>query len=216
MAGRPNLLAGEALPPKAVQRRSMEKQLLIKAAGLAVFGEKGYANASIGEIARRAGLAVGGIYLHFRSKRQLLLVLMDELLEGLSRLNLAPNAAGDAKTGIRELLAKAFSHDLRYLGAYRAWREAVLSDSELARKQLEIQGWTSRRVALLFRRLQQVPKARPGVDVRGLAIVVDSLFWSLLSEAATLSKAQLRRRIDSAAHLIHHGLFADSPARRGG
>jgi len=86
-------------------------------------------------IARRAGLAVGGFYQHYHSKRQLLLALMDELLEGLSQLHLRPQAAGDVRAGLRQLLSGAFSRDLRYLGAYRAWQEAALSDPGLARKQ---------------------------------------------------------------------------------
>jgi len=209
MAGRPNLLAGETLPPKPSQRRSVEKQLRIKAASLAEFNKRGYANASIGEIARQADLAVGGVYIYFRSKRQLLLVLMDELLEGLNRLSFSPNVGSDTKNGIRKLLWTACSHDLRYLGAYRAWKEAALSDPELARKQQAIQKWTTRRLALLFSQLQQIPEARPGVDIHGLALVMDTFFWSFLSDAAKLSKAQLGQRIDAAAHLIHHGLFCD-------
>src|SRR5215471_5368697 len=92
---RPNLLAGEDLPPAPVQERSLEKRARLKAAALALFGERGYEGAAIEEIASRAGLAVGGFYQHFRSKRQLLLALMDELLEKLSRLDLRPGAAHD-------------------------------------------------------------------------------------------------------------------------
>src|SRR5271166_6459783 len=87
---RPDLLAGENLPPKPLQRRSLEKRARIKAAGLALFGEKGFERTSIEEIAQKADLAVGGFYQHFRSKRQLLLTLMDELLEKLSQMDLRP------------------------------------------------------------------------------------------------------------------------------
>jgi len=213
MAARPNLLFREDLPPKPVQKRSVEKQLRIKTAALAIFGESGYASASIGEIAKRAGLAVGGVYLHFRSKRQLLLVLMDELLEGLSRLNLSPNFTGSTRNAIRELLSGAFSQDLRYLGAYRAWKEALLSDPELARQHREIQAWTTQRVSLLFGLLQEMPNARQGVDIPGMAQAMDSFFWNLLSEAAMLSKSELSQRIETAAHLIYHGLFRDAGKR---
>ncbi len=76
---------------------------------------------SVDEIVRRANLAVGSFYQHFRSKRQLLLVLMDELLEKLSQLNFQAQAVSDIRAALRELLARAFSHDLHYLGAYCAW-----------------------------------------------------------------------------------------------
>jgi AcrR family transcriptional regulator len=214
MIQRPNLLAGENLPPAPLQKRSRDKRTRLKAAGLALFGEKGYEAASIGEIARRAGLAVGSFYQHFRSKRQLLLALMDELLEKLSELNLRPQITADVRAGLHELLSHAFSTDLRYLGAYRAWREAVLCDPELARKQPDIHAWTTARVLAVFQFLQHLPGARPGVDVRGLARVMDSFFWSLLAQAARLPRAELNQWINSATHLIYHAVFVDS-AKKG-
>ena len=209
MSVRPNLLAGEDLPPEPRQRRSLEKRARLKAAGLVLFGEKGYESTSIDEIARRAKLAVGSFYQHFRSKRQLLLALVDELLEKMSELEFRPKTGADVRAVVHELLARAFSHDLRYLGAYRAWQEAVLSDPELARKQVEIHAWTTSRVTTVFQLLQQLPGARADVDVSGLARVMDSFFWSLLAQAARMPEVELNRSIDSATHLIYHAMFTD-------
>jgi AcrR family transcriptional regulator len=213
VSARPNLLAGEDLPPEPRQKRSLDKRARLKAAGLLLFGEKGYENTSIEGIARRAKLAVGGFYQHFRSKRQLLLALMDELLEKLSELDFRPEAVTDVRAGIRQLLSRAFSHDLKYLGAYRAWQEAALSDPDLARKQEQIHSWTTTRAMTLFQLLQRLPGARPGVDVPGLARVMDSFFWSLLAQAGRFSKVELNQRIDSATHLIYHALFTDPPRK---
>lgn len=210
MMARPNLLAGEDLPPAPRQKRSREKQARLKAAGLALFGEQGYERTSIEDIARRAGLAVGTFYQHFLSKRQLLLTLMDELLESLSRLNLQPAGDADVQAGLRDLLHQSFSRDLHYLGACRAWEEAVLSDPDLARKQQRIRAWTGSRVTALFTLLQQLPGARAEVDVPGVARLVDTLFWSLLAQAVRMPKPELTGWIDSATHLIYHALFTDS------
>ena len=122
----------------------------------------------------------------------------------------------DVRAVVRELLSRAFSHDLRYLGAYRAWQEAVLSDPDLARKQEEIHAWTTTRVTTVFQLLQQLPGARPGVDVPGLARVMDSFFWSLLAQAVRLPKVELNRWIDSATHLIYHAMFVDAAGERSG
>jgi AcrR family transcriptional regulator len=212
---RPNLLSGEDLPPEPRQKRSLEKRARLKAAGLALFGEKGYESTSIDEIARRAKLAVGTFYQHFRSKRQLLLALMDELLDKLSQLDFRPRGVSDVRAVVRELLSRAFSHDLRYLGAYRAWQEAVLSDPDLARKQAQIHAWTTTRVTTVFQLLQKLPGARPGVDVPGLARVMDTFFWSLLAQAVRMPAVELNQWIDSATHLIYHALFFDPPESRG-
>jgi len=208
---RPNLLAGEDLTAEPRQKRSLEKRARLKTASLELFAEKGFESVSIDDIARRAEVAVGGFYQHFRSKPQLLLVLMDELLEKLSRLDLRPEAMDDPRSGLRKLLAGAFSHDLHYLGAYRAWQEAALSDPGLARKQLQIHAWTTMRVAAVFTFLHRLPGARSGVDIDGLASAMDSFFWSLLAQAVRLPKAKLNRQIDSATHLIYHALFLDTP-----
>ena len=214
MRKRPHLLAGEKFPPEPQQRRSLDKRARLKEAGLELFGEKGYEKTSINEIARRAKLAVGGFYQHFRSKRQLLVALMDELLEKLSRLDFRPGAMADVRGGVRELLARAFSHDLRYLGAYRAWQEAVLSDADLARKQEAIHVWTTTRVATVFQMLQRLPGARRRVDTAGLARAMDSFFWSLLARAARLRKAELNQWIDAATHLTYHAMFTDASKKQ--
>jgi AcrR family transcriptional regulator len=208
---RPNLLAGEDLPANPRQTRSIEKRERLKTAGLALFAEKGFEGASIEDIASRARLAVGGFYQHFRSKRQLLLVLMDELLEKLSRLDLRPQGMSDPRSSLRALLKGAFSHDLHYLGAYRAWQEAALADQDLAKKQRQIRAWTTARVTAVFRFFQQLPGARSSVDIPSLAHAMDTLFWALLAQALHLPKAQLQRQIDSVTHLIYHALFTDRP-----
>jgi AcrR family transcriptional regulator len=213
VTSRPNLLAGEEFPPDPQQKRSLEKRAQLKAAALALFAEKGFERTSIEDIANRANLAVGGFYLHYRSKRQLLLVLMDDLLKGLDGIDLRPEVGTDVQTVLRDLLGRAFARDLHYLGACRAWEEAVLSDPDLARKQQQIRSWTTQRVTTLFALLRKLPGARPGVDFPALARVMDGFFWSLLAQAVRMPKVELNDWIDSATHLIYHALFADQTKR---
>ena len=55
----------------AQEHKQQERQLrrrLIQRAAREIFSEKGYGKASIDQIARRASLSVGAIYLYFRSK----------------------------------------------------------------------------------------------------------------------------------------------------
>jgi AcrR family transcriptional regulator len=216
---RPNLLAAESLPPQPRQRRSLDKRERLKAAALALFGDRGFERTSVNDIAARAKLAVGGFYLHFRSKRQILIVLMDDLLQRLERIEFRPAAAGDRRAILRAMLGHAFSLDLHYLGAYRAWQEAALADPELARRQSRIHRWTTTRVRAVFERLQLLPGARRGVDIASLARVMDAFFWSLLAQAHGMPRRQLDAWLDAATHLIYHALFEDDrstrpPARR--
>jgi len=207
---RPSLLAGEDLLSEPRQARSLEKRERLQEAGLALFGERGYERTSVEAIAQRANLAVGSFYQHYRSKRQLLLALMDELLDKLSQLEFQPGAAADTRSVVSALLSRAFAHDLRYLGAYRAWQEAALTDAGLARKQKQIHAWTTARVTVVFEMLAKLPGARKGVDLPGLARAMDSLFWSMLAQAVRTPKAELDRWVTSSTHLIYHALFKDA------
>ena len=211
---RPNLLAGEDLLPEPRQRRSVAKRLAIKTAALALFAEKGYEATSIEDIVRRAKLATGGFYQHYRSKRQLLLSLMDDLLEYMSRLDLSPGGAIGVRAMLHGLLVRAFAGDLRYLGAYRAWEEATLSDPDLARKDRQIHAWTTARLLRLFEFLHTLPGARPEVALAVLARVMDNFFWGLLARAVRARQAELNEWIDTSAGLIYHALFTDPAPHR--
>jgi AcrR family transcriptional regulator len=62
--------------PRARQVAANRRQLL--AAARDVFGELGYARASLDEIADRAGFTKGAVYSHFRSKADLFVSLLEE------------------------------------------------------------------------------------------------------------------------------------------
>jgi AcrR family transcriptional regulator len=209
-AARPSLLAGEKVPFEPRQPRSAGKRARLKVAALGLFASRGYDATSIGAIARRAHVAVGGFYRHFSSKRQLLLALMDDLIEGIDRVDLHPRTGGGVRAGLHALLTAALGTDLRSLGAYRAWQEAVLSDAALARKQREIERWTTARIAGLLTELQRLPGARPAANIATLARVVNSLFWALIARAPHLSRVELHEWIEATTHLLYHALFTDA------
>jgi AcrR family transcriptional regulator len=65
------------------RRADQSKRLILEAAG-EVFAEHGYAMATIREVARRAGISIGGIYLYFRNKEELYTGLMQEQIDAFS------------------------------------------------------------------------------------------------------------------------------------
>jgi AcrR family transcriptional regulator len=65
------------------KRRAEERPREICAAALEVFAEKGFAAAKLDEIARRAGVSKGTLYLYFTTK--------DELFRAVVRDTVAPN-----------------------------------------------------------------------------------------------------------------------------
>lgn len=67
------------------QRRKGDRPAEILAAALAVFGERGFAAARLDEVAARAGVSKGTLYLYFDSKA--------ELFKAVVRATLLPNIA---------------------------------------------------------------------------------------------------------------------------
>jgi AcrR family transcriptional regulator len=196
----PVTLAVAELPAAPRQARSIEKRRRLLKAARALFGERGYEATSIEEITARAGTAAGAFYIYFRSKRQLLLILMNELLARLAAVDLTPR--GDLRTFLGEVL-KA---DRENLGVIRAWQEAALTDAELGAMQREILQWTEQRILNVLKKLAR----RKDADLPAFAKMMDRHFWALLAAAGTMSKRAFDREVALAADVMERYL-ATSP-----
>src|SRR5260370_40052108 len=163
---RPDVLAGQQLPPAPQQERSRRKRDALLMSALALFAERGYEQTSIEDIAHAAGVAVGGFYQHFTSKRQILLVLMDRVLQEVSLLTWEAKSPTPAeiRDGIVRLIRQALTVDWAYAGAYRAWHEAAVRDRELQELHQQIEAWSDYQLTLRFRAVFFVPEARQEVD----------------------------------------------------
>lgn len=67
----------------STDQQRIEKRVRIIDAAVEVFAEKGFRAARISDIARSAGVADGTIYLYFKNKEDLLLVIFEEKMEQL-------------------------------------------------------------------------------------------------------------------------------------
>jgi AcrR family transcriptional regulator len=207
---RPNLLRGEELPPAPQQARSRRRCEAILEAAVARFGRDGFERASIEEIAREAGAATGGVYHFFRSKRQLLLVLMDTLLRRIDEVHPPSLSPGKVLDGIEQFLVKVFQRELPYVGVYRAWQEAALADSAIGDHDRHIRSWSRARIQGWFAGLAALPGARPRLDLKMLAVLWDSFFWGLLAQPPF----ELKRTAKSVTVILYHVFFLDSPKKR--
>jgi AcrR family transcriptional regulator len=207
---RPTLHADEELPDPPRQERSRKKREKLLEAGRTLFGQKGYEATSIEEITSHAGTAAGAFYQYFRSKRQFLIVLMNELLERLSTLDLRPKLTTNVRLGLRSMLAGIFRADFAYYGVVRAWQEAALADAEFGRMQKQIESWTHARVLAVFNLLQRLPNARRNPDLATFARMMDQHFWWLLALGPTLRSRDFEREVNLAADVIYCYLFSEA------
>jgi AcrR family transcriptional regulator len=193
-------LAGEQFPAPPSQERSRRAREALLASALSLFAEHGFDATTVDEIAKRAGVAVGGFYLHFRSKRQALLVLMDRLLEELERPIIA-----DGATSSIERLRLRLMMQRDYAGAYRAWREAVLRDGSLAALHAQIEAWTMGRLAAALRSDSAGLRRRQNIDIPSFAWILNALFWTSI-EAPPEQRESLA---DTIVALTKYSLFED-------
>jgi AcrR family transcriptional regulator len=75
--------------PGLRERRKNERRRRVLEAARAVFLEHGYENATTREIAARADVAVGTVFVYARDKRDLLMAIVNDDLEALTETTLA-------------------------------------------------------------------------------------------------------------------------------
>ena len=205
----PDVLAGEYLAHAPQQDRSRRAREALIAAALARFAEHGYDATTVDDIAKQAGVAVGGFYLHFRSKRQVLLVLVDRLLREFGAFLQTMRDA--QRTAPIECIRDGFRASWSYGGVYRAWREATLRDSTLARLHEQVEEWAAGKVAAALSTAAKAPGARANIDVAMLARVLSTIFWRQL-EVPTADRGTLPQTVVA---VIRHTLFEDGASGAG-
>lgn len=98
------------------RRRSDDKRQRILHAAVKVFARKGYFAAKVSEIAHRADVADGTIYLYFKNKEDILVSLFDELMaEHIAKARLELERVEGAPAKLRAIAV----HHLSMLGANR-------------------------------------------------------------------------------------------------
>jgi TetR/AcrR family fatty acid metabolism transcriptional regulator len=122
------------MPPVESARERADKHDLILEAAIEVFAEKGFHHARIADIARRAGVADGTIYLYFRNKDDVLLTIFEEkmgiLIEGVQ------NALAGLDDPLEKVRTFARYH-FRQVNDHRALAEVLQIELRLSNKFLK-------------------------------------------------------------------------------
>ena len=98
--------AGEAAPVRpGREARSAERREVILTAALDEFAERGFGSARLDDVAKRAGIAKGTIYLYFRDKETLFQELLREML--------TPSIGGLEALGQTDIPARQLAEHMR-------------------------------------------------------------------------------------------------------
>lgn len=138
------------------ERSKLEKRRRISEAARAVFTECGYERANMREIAKRAGVATGTLFLYAPDKRNLLLWILTDDLDAVSAESFASLRRDTSKTDFLDQLMHVFEPRYRYWGAdpdlsLHALQELIVSREYMATPGTHLADYMARRVQLADR-----------------------------------------------------------------
>jgi TetR/AcrR family transcriptional regulator len=128
------MLAMDETLSSAAQSPAETRRAQILEAAAAVFAEKGYQRATVREIATRAGVAPGTIYLYFKNKCDLLLVIADQLIGQAWDQTQAQMARVDPEAYIAAVLKNMLHFTRQNRSFLRALSTEIWTDNELQRQ----------------------------------------------------------------------------------
>lgn len=185
--------------PRVQAGADPEKRKRILAAAVALFGQKGFHEARIAEIAARAGVAEGTVYLYFRNKEDLLGAVFDDTMDEVLAKGREIASSDEAATG---RLVRMLDLHLSFLAADRSL--ASVFQIELRRSARLVERFSRSKLVGYFRMLEGVIRdgiARgefradlaPRLAVRILFGAADEILseWLLSGEAAPQADARL-------------------------
>ena len=135
------------------ERSKLDKRRRISEAARAVFTEFGYERANMREIAKRAGVATGTLFLYAPDKRNLLLWILTDDLDGVSAESFASLRRDASKTDLLDQLMHVFEARYRYWGtdpdlSLHALQELIVSREYMATPGTHLADYMARRVQL--------------------------------------------------------------------
>lgn len=185
-------------------RRGQKTRAQLLEAAEAVFGEVGYEQASIAEITRRAGVALGTFYVYFPNKQVVFTQLVDTLG---SRLRAALAAGVDGAKGRLDIERAGFRAFFRFAGEhrnlYRIVRQAEFVDVDAYHRYYQSLAGAYAKGLKRAMDAKEIARRDPEVlawALMGIADMVGMRFVIWKSPAA------LERVVDEVMALVTHGL----------
>ena len=200
-------------PPQQLRAKRTRRNLL--AAARRVLAERGYAEATIDDVAREAGCSKGAYYFHFASKEEVLLAVVDDWVrERSQRLAKVANSKRAARTALIDTIEALLIPD-----DDAGWEPRLLLEiwsqgqrnREVGRRLAEAQRRWRELLVQAFRRTQEAGALPAGVTPESAAAVALALHGGFII-AAPLPDALTGESLSAALAL----LAAPTALRRSG
>ena len=173
-------MSSETLDQAQAGGKRARTRAALAAAALEVVAEKGFAGASLDEIASRAGMTKGAVYSNFRSKGELILAAMQS--RGFSLTTRLPTDASlrERLEEMGETLADLVSRARPQARLLMEFQLYALSDPDLREEIAAMYAQTFAGGAAF---LERAGDLKPGVDPRHLAVAIQALALGLTMQA---------------------------------
>jgi len=202
----------DAAGPTTRERQKAERQGRILRAAEQLFGRRGYAHTTMGDIARRARLAVGTIYNYFPSKPEIVLALLRReagvtLAAGEDVLKSPPDEPVEAVAALFDVYVDlVVRHDR---GLLRELLAASMAEPDpVARAALELDLRLIAQLADLLRELAARGVLRTDVDAGRGALTLYAVYasWMVVYAASDVPEEGFRDEVRCGVELVVRGL----------
>lgn len=198
------------------ERRAKKETILFEAA-LDVFAEHGYREAGIEDIARKAGIANGTIYLYAANKRDLYRKVVEYSLTAwqsaaAKATEAVKNSPGQAKVRFEVLCRAAFS----YLASEPRLRKVLMRDPTLFPVSTGASHGEDPFETVNRRSIEMLEKAIIGginsgeftvADPKAAAELLFSLYRMLIEKAYVTSNGQEQQQFEAGLSIILNGIL---------
>lgn len=199
--------------PGRRESSKLDKRRRISAAARAVFTEFGYERANMREIAKRAGVATGTLFLYAPDKRNLLLWILNDDLDRITEATFAEIAAERAPDDLLEQLLYAFEARYRYWSAdpdlsLHALQELIAARDVQATPASHLAYYHDRRVVLhehiadLVRAQQRRGNVRANADPDAVARLALAIYNAAIRTWLRGSEVDVAQGIDELRQLL--------------
>ena len=175
------------------------RELLLTAAR-EVFGERGL-DASLDDVARRAGVGVGTAYRHFANKHELAAAIFAEEVAEIAALAESSAQAEDPWQGLVDFLERT----LQAQTVNRGLREVLMGVHDASQEE-EMHGLLSEPIIRIVTRAQEAGVVRADADATDLGMVI--IMLCVVADVAADADPQLWRRY---LPIMLAGLKPDGP-----
>ena len=183
-------------------------------AGVKVFAEQGYHQASLDKVAAEAGLTKGAVYWHFSSKQDLFLAILEYQLN--KQLRMLPGQiehmlkADDPESALSDWLSSQFGCLDGEDGKSMLFLEFVTSsrEPEVREKLKTVHGKILDGVALYMDEMRKKGLIRADLDPLAVSVMIDALLKGLVVEwLIDPERFKLKTLFQTISKVLWHGML---------